>query len=215
MVEDGKVTDFAKDAATTSMPDNPTGPYPRTCVGIREDGSVFFICVDGKRPDTYSAGLTLLEMAQLMIENGAVQAMNLDGRGSVTMVIKDPETLEYTLKNSPSDNTSGPTGGTERSVANCLYIYNDEKPSVPQVTLEQDVDGYYLIDSIDDFAQMNYDPRADYRLADDIDGTGKTVTAVNSFSGTLDGDGHSINNLIFDDPSAQGLIELLASGQRR
>lgn len=185
MIENGQITDFA---SGEGLWDQPTEPYARTCVGIRGDGSVFFICVDGKRPDTYSAGLSLLEMAQLMIENDAVQAMNLDGGGSTTMVIKDPENKDYTLMNSPSDNTEGPTGGTERSVANCLYIYNDEKTSdIPEVTLDMDVDGYYLIDSIDDFAQMNYAPLANFRLSNDIDGTGKAVTSVRSFRGILDG----------------------------
>lgn len=124
MVQDGQMTDFAEKEGVW---DSPKDPLPRTCVGIREDGSVFFICVDGRRPDTYSAGLSLVDMAQLMIENGAVTATNLDGGGSTTMVIKNPETQEYTLKNSPCDNTTGPTGGTERSVANCVYFYNDDE----------------------------------------------------------------------------------------
>lgn len=196
---------------TTNMNDLPTGSYPRTCVGIRADGSVFFICVDGKRPDTYSAGLTLVEMAQLMVENGAVTAMNLDGGGSTTMVIKDPETQEYTLQNSPSDGTSGATGGTERSVANCLYVYNDEEPSIPGVTLDQDEDGYYLIRSVEDLAQINYDPRANYRLANDIDAAGNPVEEIKTFNGTLDGDGHTINNLLYASASASGLIGELGS----
>ena len=132
MVENGEMTDFAEEP-NDQKNDLPVDPYARTCVGIREDGSVFFITIDGKRPDTYSAGLSLVEMAQLMIENGAETAMNLDGGGSATMVIKDPETKEYTVKNSPSDGTSGPTGGTERSVANSLYIYNDDETGLPSI----------------------------------------------------------------------------------
>lgn len=173
LVDNGVPISFDEGTDTSSMPDRPTAPYPRTCVGIRQDGSVFFICMDGKRPDTYSAGLTLVEMAQLLVENGAVYAMNLDGGGSTTMVVKDPETQQYTVQNSPSDGTSGPTGGTERSVANCLYIYNDEKPDIPEVTLDQDINGYYLIRDIKDFAQINRDPRADYRLANNIDAAGQ------------------------------------------
>ena len=207
MVENGEVIDFS----ASGIPDNPYTSYPRMCVGIREDGSVFFIAVDGKRPDTYSAGLNLVEMAQLMVENGAETAMNLDGGGSVTMVVKDPDTEDYTLMNSPSDNTSGPTGGTERSIANCLYLYNDDVPSLPQVTLEKDEDGYYLIRGIEDFEQMNYNPGANFRLADDIDGAGTPIEPVSTFAGTLDGAGHTVNNLTFADPGAAGLIEMLGS----
>ena len=215
MVKDGKITDFAEGVggvAGTSLYDSPKEPYARTVVGIREDGSVFIICVDGKRPDTYSAGLSLTEMAQLMLDNGAVQAMNLDGGGSATMVIKDPQSYEFAVKNSPSDNTSGPTGGTERSVANCLYFYNDDTAALPSVTLEKDADGYYVIDSPDDFAQMNYDPLANYRLFCDIDGTGKAVTSVKSFRGTFDGNGKTINNLIFSGSASKGLFECLDAG---
>ena len=212
LVDNGVPISFDEGTDTSSMPDRPTAPYPRTCVGIRQDGSVFFICMDGKRPDTYSAGLTLVEMAQLLVENGAVYAMNLDGGGSTTMVVKDPETQQYTVQNSPSDGTSGPTGGTERSVANCLYIYNDEKPDIPEVTLDQDINGYYLIRDIKDFAQINRDPRADYRLANNIDAAGKPVEAVMTFDGTLDGDGHTINNLLYASPTSRGLIELLGPG---
>lgn len=134
----------------------------------------------GKRPIPIPRDDTV-EMAQLLVENGAVYAMNLDGGGSTTMVVKDPETQQYTVQNSPSDGTSGPTGGTERSVANCLYIYNDEKPDIPEVTLDQDINGYYLIRDIKDFAQINRDPRADYRLANNIDAAGKPVEAVMTF----------------------------------
>lgn len=211
MVENGEMTDFAEEP-NDQKNDLPVGPYARTCVGIREDGSVFFITIDGKRPDTYSAGLSLVEMAQLMIENGAETAMNLDGGGSATMVIKDPETKEYTVKNSPSDGTSGPTGGTERSVANSLYIYNDDETGLPSITLDQDSDGYYLIRSAEDFEQMNYNLRANFRLANDIDGTGKAVEDVKMFGGILDGDGHSVNNLMFSDPETNGLIGTLTPG---
>ena len=97
-------------------------------------------------------------------------------------------------------------------MANCLYIYNDEKPDIPEVTLDQDINGYYLIRDIKDFAQINRDPRADYRLANNIDAAGKPVEAVMTFDGTLDGDGHTINNLLYASPTSRGLIELLGPG---
>ena len=43
------------------------------------------VVVDGRR--RHSVGLTLLELAQFMLEQGAVEAMNLDGGGSSQMII--------------------------------------------------------------------------------------------------------------------------------
>lgn len=56
----------------------------RTAVGISKEGILVFATVDkGKQ----SAGATLPELAQIMKDLGCVDAMNLDGGGSSTMVI--------------------------------------------------------------------------------------------------------------------------------
>jgi exopolysaccharide biosynthesis protein len=60
--------------------------HPRTAVGIRADGTLLFVTVDGRRPDE-SVGMSLREMTDLMLELGCVSAINLDGGGSTTMVI--------------------------------------------------------------------------------------------------------------------------------
>ena len=60
---------------------------PRTALGIRADGSLLLVTVNGRNPGI-SVGMTLEELAELMIELGAVDAMNLDGGGSTTMVIR-------------------------------------------------------------------------------------------------------------------------------
>lgn len=49
LVDNGVPISFDEGTDTSSMPDRPTAPYPRTCDGIQQDGSVFFICMDGKR----------------------------------------------------------------------------------------------------------------------------------------------------------------------
>ena len=97
-------------------------PYPCTAAGIRKNGSVFFVAVDGKRPSTYSAGISKDDLAIWMKDMGAVDAIALDGGGSTTAVIKNPENGQYAVFNSPSDKTAGPTGGTERAVANSIQI---------------------------------------------------------------------------------------------
>ena len=59
---------------------------PRTLAGVRADGTLLLVTVDGRRPG-YSAGMSLPEAARLMRSLGARDAVNLDGGGSTTMVV--------------------------------------------------------------------------------------------------------------------------------
>ncbi len=95
---------------------------PRAAVGIKEDGTVFMVVVDGRSEK--SKGLTLTELANYMKKQGCVSAINLDGGGSAQMGICDPETGEFRIANSPSD-------GQERPIANCIMIVSDREPNVP------------------------------------------------------------------------------------
>jgi hypothetical protein len=60
------------------------GRYPRAALGISENWFVAVAC-DGRRSNV-DGGLTMLELADLMVELGAVSAINLDGGGSTTLV---------------------------------------------------------------------------------------------------------------------------------
>lgn len=57
----------------------------RSAVGIREDGSVIFAMAAMKPWKDKPSGLTLKEMAAVMKELGAVQALSLDGGSSATI----------------------------------------------------------------------------------------------------------------------------------
>jgi len=59
---------------------------PRTAVGYTKSGSLIMVTVDGRREG--SDGATLPELAKLMQELGAQNAMNLDGGSSTQMVYK-------------------------------------------------------------------------------------------------------------------------------
>lgn len=59
---------------------------PRTAAGVSEDGRrVVLVVVDGRRPT--SRGMTLFELARLLAELGAHDAINLDGGGSSEMYV--------------------------------------------------------------------------------------------------------------------------------
>ncbi|MBE3576233.1 MAG: phosphodiester glycosidase family protein [Limnochordales bacterium] len=88
--------------------------HPRTALGVRADGTLLLLTVDGRQPG-YSEGVTTTELARLMLDLGAVHAINLDGGGSTTFVARQPGDAEPTVQNSPSD-------GYERAVGNSLLV---------------------------------------------------------------------------------------------
>ncbi len=84
--------------------------HPRTAVGIRSDGRVLLVAVDGRQPEL-SVGMTIAELTALLLELGAVEAVNMDGGGSTTMVVRGR------VVNSPSDLTG------ERAVGDALLVH--------------------------------------------------------------------------------------------
>jgi exopolysaccharide biosynthesis protein len=80
--------------------------HPRTALGVKADGRLLLVTVDGRQAD-WSVGMSLPELTDLLLELGAVDAINLDGGGSTTMVVGDQ------VLNRPSD----PTGERENGDA--------------------------------------------------------------------------------------------------
>lgn len=60
--------------------------HPRSAIGLLPDGRVVLVTVDGRQP-YQSIGMTLMEFAMELRRIGAVEAMNLDGGGSTTLVV--------------------------------------------------------------------------------------------------------------------------------
>ncbi len=83
---------------------------PRTALGYNAD-KLFLVVADGRQPQ-YSTGLTLYELASILIELGATEAINLDGGSSSTFIVND------TVVNKPS-------GQQERDVLNAVFITAD------------------------------------------------------------------------------------------
>lgn len=86
--------------------------HPRTAAGVRADGTLVFVTVDGRQPET-SVGMSIPELTDLMLELGCVSAMNLDGGGSTTMVI------DGKVVNSPS-------GSSPRRNADAILLFPRE-----------------------------------------------------------------------------------------
>ena len=93
--------------------------HPRTMVGVKEDGKVLLVVVDGRR-SSYSNGAPLKRCAKIMFDLGAVSALNLDGGGSSTMcTVSDGK---ITTKNNPSD-------GILRRIYNSILIVEKKDPA--------------------------------------------------------------------------------------
>ncbi|TVQ98153.1 MAG: phosphodiester glycosidase family protein [Deltaproteobacteria bacterium] len=64
--------------------------HPRTAIGVTTDGLVVFLVADG-RQERVSEGLTTPEVADILLEFGVTDAINMDGGGSSTLVVADDE----------------------------------------------------------------------------------------------------------------------------
>ena len=82
--------------------------HPRTAVAKLKDGKFLMITVDGRSES--SGGIGLYDLANVMLEFGAVDAMNLDGGGSTTMY------LDGKVVNHPSDKEG------ERKVSDAIVV---------------------------------------------------------------------------------------------
>lgn len=71
-------------------------PAQRTAIGVKEDGTLVYVCVDGRgKSENFNNGINLHDLAKLMISLGCKHAVNLDGGGSTTMVAGDETKLTY------------------------------------------------------------------------------------------------------------------------
>jgi exopolysaccharide biosynthesis protein len=87
----------------------------RTAMAISRDGrtlTLFTVDVKGG-----SKGMTVGEVADLLVAEGAWQALNLDGGGSTTLAMEDPETRQAAVVNTPSDKKG------IRAVASSLAVF--------------------------------------------------------------------------------------------
>ena len=94
---------------------------PKTCVGVKPDGSVVIVTVDG-RNYPISCSLSDYDLATIMLDLGCVDVVNLDGGGSTTYLAKYEGENVLSLKNKPSD-------AVERKVASSLFVTSSATPS--------------------------------------------------------------------------------------
>jgi hypothetical protein len=87
---------------------------PRTGVGVTAGGKILMVVVDGRQAG-WSVGASLPKFAAIFRRLGAVSALNLDGGGSSTMVVR-------------GDVVNRPSSGRERSVSTALMVLPGADP---------------------------------------------------------------------------------------
>jgi len=113
LVKNGKASNFLDSSLS-----------PRSAVALdRANRHLILVVVDGRQPG-YSEGISLAELAELLIYHGGHIAMNLDGGGSSTLVVEGIFGSTNIL-NSPINNS---IPGRERVVGNHLGIFAKSLP---------------------------------------------------------------------------------------
>ncbi|QUQ62738.1 phosphodiester glycosidase family protein [Kutzneria sp. CA-103260] len=92
-----------------------TALNPETAVGFSQDGKKMqLVVIDGRT--TASRGVTEQQLAVIMRQRGAYNAVVIDGGGSSSLVSRDPGTPTVWQRNVPSD-------GVERQVGNGIGLF--------------------------------------------------------------------------------------------
>jgi phosphodiester glycosidase len=93
--------------------------HPRTAVALsRDEHTLIIVVVDGRQPN-YSEGVTLPELASIIVESGGYTALNFDGGGSSALVMEGADGKPLQLGS--AIHTRIP--GRERPIANHLGIF--------------------------------------------------------------------------------------------
>ena len=105
LLDGRELTDWSEERLTAGFD---TARHPRTMIG-EGGGAIWLVTIDGRQP-ALSLGMNFTEMKRLARRLGMRSALNLDGGGSTTMVVKG------TVVNHPSD-PAGP-----RAVSDAVLV---------------------------------------------------------------------------------------------
>ena len=170
-----------------------SGYYPRTAVGVKEDGTVVLFQADGTMAPR-SVGYTAEEEANMLVALGCVAAIQLDEGGSSTYISQREGEADLTMRNTPA-------GGSERVVSGTILVVSNVAASgeFDHAAITPD-DTYYTPDSTVNLeaSAMDYSGAAAsslpedavFTVSDDSMGTvsdttvsGSTASAVFTSSG--------------------------------
>src|SRR3990170_4541573 len=171
-----------RDGVVSITPHPPSADeiHARSAIGLTADGRMILATVGGREVGG-RAGVLLSELAELMLERGAVSAINLDGGGSSSLAIRRAGTDGPVLVNRPSD-------GFERPVTNSIQVISSMPTGPLSVLNVQPGSRSVYRNSTIDFKVSGMD--AGYNpvpLA-----SGQVSWSLSAPIGTIDADGHFV-----------------------
>ena len=100
LISDGAIKGniLRNEFSTTTERDHMNRQHPRTAICRTSEEVIALFAIDGRHSDQ-AIGMSLLELANFMLDHGCVDAINLDGGGSTTMWSR-----EHGVVNHPTDN---------------------------------------------------------------------------------------------------------------
>ena len=88
---------------------DPTGNQPRTAIGVTNDQKMIIFVCEGRQMTKGVKGLSTSDVANVLLDLGCVEAINLDGGGSSCMLVNGKETIKV-------------SDGTQRAVASTIML---------------------------------------------------------------------------------------------
>lgn len=131
LIKDGRIVDVGR---AEGFGGSHLVRHPRTAIGYRDAWTLVMVVVDGRQKA--SAGVTLMELAQMLYELGCYEAVNLDGGGSSAMVAADE------VVNVPVDIPNGNRRSMRRNASALIVTEEVSSPRREVVVLDTE-GGFY------------------------------------------------------------------------
>lgn len=190
----GGGTLLLKDGKKTEITHNAAGNNPRSAIGTNDDGTVvYFITVDGRQNG--SRGVSLSELADICLDLGCVNALNLDGGGSTQMVGKTLKDDSLHFINSPIEN---------RKVINAPAIVSSAKSGDAAGAFIEAENDYVLAGDSVKLIVTPYDKNYNKPLR----GTEKIKLVV------AEGKGRIKDNIFYPQGNESAVIDVYLSGKK-
>jgi exopolysaccharide biosynthesis protein len=110
LIDKGKFRDsFVEELFNGASGIGPDTNQPRTAIGVTADKNMILFVCEGRQMTEGVAGLTTADVANVLLDLGCVEAINLDGGGSSCMLVNGKATIKV-------------SDGSQRAVASTIMI---------------------------------------------------------------------------------------------
>lgn len=110
LINDGKFTDsYVEELFNGASGIGPDSAQPRTAIGVTVDKKIVLFVCEGREMTDGVYGLTTAQVAEVLLDLGCVEAINLDGGGSSCLLVNGKETIKV-------------SDGSQRAVASTIMI---------------------------------------------------------------------------------------------